>query len=338
MFYPQFATHNAHSLAAISVMAGANRDFEFQRLHGMGQSLYEQVVGPTKMNQPCRIYAPVGSHEDLLAYLVRRLLENGANTSFVNRLADDEAPIADIIADPVVEVTKLTSLPHPRIVLPEAIFAGRRNSAGHAIWDDATREAMIMGINAALTQPREAAAFVDGKMQGQGPSRQITSPQDRRHTLGQVREADDAAVAKAMVSARAAQFDWDQVGGSARAAVLEKAADFYEANRHLLLGLLVREAGKSLDNAVADLREAVDFLRYYAVRARAEFDGPERLSGPTGERNEMSLHGRGVFAAIAPWNFPLAIFTGQVAAALASGNTVIAKPAEQTPLIAFEVD
>ena len=336
VFYPQFATHNAHTLAAISVMAGNNRDFEFQRLHGMGQSLYEQVVGASKMNQPCRIYAPVGSHEDLLAYLVRRLLENGANTSFVNRLADDEAPIGEIIADPVVEATKLTSLPHPGIPLPEAIFAGRRNSQGYAIWDDATRQTILKGIEDTLRWPREASAIVDGQMQGQGPTRPITSPQDRRRTLGQVREADDGAVARAMASANAAQFGWDQLGGSQRAVHLEKAADLYEASRHLLLGLLVREAGKSLDNAVADLREAVDFLRYYAVRARATFEGAELLPGPTGERNEMRLHGRGVFAAIAPWNFPLAIFTGQMAAALAAGNSVIAKPAEQTPLIAFE--
>jgi RHH-type proline utilization regulon transcriptional repressor/proline dehydrogenase/delta 1-pyrroline-5-carboxylate dehydrogenase len=336
VFYPQFATHNAHSLAAISVMAGPNRDFEFQRLHGMGQSLYEQVVGPAKMNQPCRIYAPVGSHEDLLAYLVRRLLENGANTSFVNRLADDDAPMAEIIADPVVEVGKLASLPHPRIPLPEAIFAGRVNSQGFAIWDDATCATMLKGIADALSRPLEAAALVDGRMQGQGPAQAITSPQDRRRVLGHVREADDAAISMAMTNAKAAQFDWDLLGGGARAAILEKAADLYEFNRHLLLGLLVREAGKSLDNAVADLREAVDFLRYYAVRARAEFAEAAVLPGPTGERNELRLHGRGVFACISPWNFPLAIFTGQVAAALASGNTVIAKPAEQTPLIAFE--
>ena len=335
-FYPQFATHNAHTLAAISVMAGNDRGFEFQRLHGMGQALYEQVVGASKMNQPCRIYAPVGSHEDLLAYLVRRLLENGANTSFVNRLADDEAPIAEIIADPVVEVGKLASLPHPRIPLPEAIFAGRRNSAGFALWDDSTRQTIVDGIGRELAKPIAAAAIVDGESRMSGQSREITSPHDRRHIIGSVHEADDAAIAAALQSAASAQRQWDVLGGAARGAILEKAADLYEASSHRLMALLVREAGKTLDNALSDLREAVDFLRYYAVRARADFTGPVVLPGPTGERNEMTLHGRGVFACIAPWNFPVAIFTGQVAAALASGNAVVAKPAEQTPLVAHE--
>ena len=335
-FYPQFATHNAHTLAAISVMAGNDRSFEFQRLHGMGQALYEQVVGASKMNQPCRIYAPVGSHEDLLAYLVRRLLENGANTSFVNRLADDEAPIAEIIADPVVEVGKLTALPHPRIPLPADIFPGRRNSSGHAMWDDATRERFVRGIDEVTAVPIAASAIVNGNAVKSGPVRTITSPQDRRVRLGEVREADDAAVARAMAAAASAQHGWDLKGGVARAAILERAADLYEANSIRLMALLVREAGKTLDNAMADLREAVDFLRYYAQRCRAEFAGPVLLPGPTGERNEISLHGRGVFACIAPWNFPVAIFTGQVAAALAAGNSVVAKPAEQTPLVAHE--
>ena len=336
VFYPQFATHNAHSLAAISVMAGNDRRFEFQRLHGMGQALYEQVVGKDKMNQPCRIYAPVGSHEDLLAYLVRRLLENGANTSFVNRLADDEAPIADIIADPVVEVGKLAELPHPRIPLPRNIFPGRANSKGMPLWDDATRERLASGMNAALAKPLEAHALVDGKPLKNGPLRQITSPADRRIHVGSVCEADEAAVARAMEVAAAAQMGWDLMRGAARAAMLEKAADLYEANTPRLSALLVREAGKTMENAIADIREAVDFLRFYAQQARAEFETPVVLPGPTGERNEMSLHGRGVFACIAPWNFPLAIFTGQVAAALAAGNAVVAKPAEQTPLVAFE--
>jgi len=336
VFYPQFATHNAHSLAAISVMAGSDRRFEFQRLHGMGQALYEQVVGRDKMNQPCRIYAPVGSHEDLLAYLVRRLLENGANTSFVNRLADDEAPIAEIIADPVVEVGKLAEIPHPRIPLPAQIFAGRVNSAGAAIWDDATRARLVNGVAHTLSQPVNGHALVGGKAELTGPLRRITTPHDRRLQIGEVWEADEKAVARAMDEASGAQRDWDLAGGAARAAALETAANLYEANTERFVALLVREAGKSLDNAIADLREAVDFLRYYAVQARAEFEGAMVLPGPTGERNELSLHGRGVFACISPWNFPLAILTGQIAAALAAGNAVVSKPAEQTPLIAFE--
>jgi len=334
-FYPQFATHNAHTLAAISVMAGDNRGFEFQRLHGMGQALYEQVVGRDKMNQPCRIYAPVGSHEDLLAYLVRRLLENGANTSFVNRLADDEASIVEIIADPAVEVGKLATIPHPRIPQPVGIFAGRRNSAGLALWDDATRLRITGGIAKELAKVSKASALVDGLETGELP-REIYSPHDQRVKIGLAREAGEAAIAAALVSASRHQRDWDGQGGAARAAILEKAADLYEVNTHRLMALLVREAGKTLDNALSDLREAVDFLRYYAICARSEFSGPMVLPGPTGERNELSLHGRGVFACISPWNFPLAIFTGQVAAALAAGNAAIAKPAEQTPLIAFE--
>ena len=336
VFYPQFATHNAHSLAAVSVMAGSDRRFEFQRLHGMGQALYEQVVGKTKMNQPCRIYAPVGSHEDLLAYLVRRLLENGANTSFVNRLADDEAPIADIIADPVSEIGRLADIPHPRIPLPGNLFSDRRNSKGYAVWDDATREKLLQGIADLKSRPVDAAPLIDGKAIQSGPLRPITSPQNRNMEVGTVHEARDETVNVAMDRAAKAQWEWDRAGGSARAATLEKAADLYEANTPRFVALLIREAGKTIENAVGDLREAVDFLRYYAKRARLECDGPVLMPGPTGERNEMSLHGRGVFACISPWNFPLAIFTGQAAAALAAGNSVIAKPAEQTPLVAYE--
>jgi RHH-type proline utilization regulon transcriptional repressor/proline dehydrogenase/delta 1-pyrroline-5-carboxylate dehydrogenase len=335
VFYPQFATHNAHTLAAIAIMAGNDRSFEFQRLHGMGQALYEQIVGPTKMNLPCRIYAPVGSHEDLLAYLVRRLLENGANTSFVNRLADDEAPIAEIIADPAVEVGKLDQIPHPRIPLPRDIFAPRVNSSGIPLWDDASRERVLTGITDALARPVTATALVNGAARVGEAAHKITSPHDRRISVGEVVEASETAVSEALASARDAQTEWDRLGGEARAAILERAADLYEVNRPQLMALLVREAGKTLDNALADLREAVDFLRYYAVLARSEFSQPKLLPGPTGERNEMSLHGRGVFACISPWNFPVAIFTGQVAAALAAGNSVVAKPAEQTPLVAF---
>ncbi len=335
-FYPQFATHNAHSMAAVKVMAGTGGGYEFQRLHGMGQALYDEVVGPAKLNLPCRIYAPVGSHEDLLAYLVRRLLENGANTSFVNRLADDDAPIADIIADPVLEVAALAQIPHPRIPPPRGLFEGRAGSAGVPLWEDAARAGIVAGIRRELRQPVEAAAVVAGAMPRNGPRAVIHAPHDHRINVGAVFEADETAVEQAMVSAARAQHDWDLLGGAARAAILEKAAGGYEDNSAILLALLVQEAGKTLDNAYADLREAVDFLRYYAAQARAEFSSAMRLPGPTGESNELTLHGRGVFACIAPWNFPLAIFTGQIAAALAAGNAVIAKPAEQTPLVAFE--
>ncbi len=334
-FYPQFATHNAHTVAAVSVMAGNDREFEFQRLHGMGQALYDAVTSKDGLAQPCRIYAPVGSHEDLLAYLVRRLLENGANTSFVNRLADDEAPIEEIIEDPVAVVRQLDRLPHPRILPPSKLFTPRENSKGVPLWDDATREPLMQQIRAALQQPVHATALVPGHASGERP-RDITSPHDRSVTVGTVSEASDAQVDAAIKAADKAQGGWDAMGGAGRATCLDRAADLYEANAARLFALLIREAGKSLDNAQADLREAVDFLRYYASQAREKFTLPRDMPGPTGELNQFTLHGRGTFACIAPWNFPLAIFTGQAAAALAAGNTVLAKPAEQTPLIAYE--
>ncbi len=331
-FYPQFATHNAQTVAAVSVMAGVDRGFEFQRLHGMGQALYDEVIA----DQPCRIYAPVGSHKDLLAYLVRRLLENGANTSFVNRLADDEAPLGSIIADPISEVLALPQIPHSRIPSPKDLFAPRVNSAGEPLWRTSDRQKLMKGIEQALLDPISATALVNGVADKSGPLRSIQSPQNSRVNVGQVFEVSDAAISVAMNSAAQHQPLWNAQGGQGRADILERAADLYEEHRDQLCSLLVREAGKTLDNAIGDLREAVDFLRYYASEARANFSAPVILPGPTGERNEMTLHGRGVFACIAPWNFPLAIFTGQVAAALAAGNAVAAKPAEQTPLVAFQ--
>jgi RHH-type proline utilization regulon transcriptional repressor/proline dehydrogenase/delta 1-pyrroline-5-carboxylate dehydrogenase len=335
VFFPQFATHNAHTVAAIHVMAGHDRRFEFQRLHGMGEALYEQVVGKGQIHQPCRIYAPVGSHEDLLAYLVRRLLENGANTSFVNRLADDRAPVTEIIADPVVAVRALPQIPHPKIPAPRKLFGARLNSSGEPLWHRQVRETLLKDIAKEIALPHTAAALINGKAKQNGPTRAITSPHDRSVNVGTVHEVSDADIVKALVLAEVSQQDWNDLGGVKRAAILERAADDFQAHAPLLLGLLIREAGKTLDNAQADLREAIDFLRYYAMLARQQFSGPTVFQGPTGEHNELTLHGRGVFACIAPWNFPLAIFTGQVAAALAAGNSVLAKPAEQTPLIAY---
>ena len=332
VFYPQFATHNAHTIAAVCVMAGDAKGFEFQRLHGMGQALYDDVVS----GQPVRIYAPVGSHKDLLAYLVRRLLENGANTSFVNRLADDAAPISEIIADPLAQVLQLDNASHSHIAKPRNLFADRKNAQGFPLWRGSERSTILKGIEKSLSTSVKAQTIVDGKLRSDGPQREIFSPHDRTFKIGQVLEASDSAVTEAMDACNHAQFSWDQLGGAGRATILEKAADLYEQNRDLLLGLLIRESGKTLDNALADLREAVDFLRYYAQQARKQFVEPLNLPGPTGERNEISLHGKGVFACIAPWNFPLAIFTGQISAALAAGNAVVAKPAEQTPLIAFQ--
>jgi RHH-type proline utilization regulon transcriptional repressor/proline dehydrogenase/delta 1-pyrroline-5-carboxylate dehydrogenase len=334
-FFPQFATHNAHTIAAVAVLAG-DRDYEFQRLYGMGEALHREVVRPETLGKPCRIYAPVGGHKDLLAYLVRRLLENGANTSFVNRLADDDAPIAAIIADPVEKAARLEPKANPLIPIPPRLFAPeRRNSLGLPLWDEEVRAPLLAEITRTLATPAEAGPIVSGEIVSGGEAIAITSPQDRSVIVGACRAADPSAIDQALAAAQSAAAGWDRMGGEARADILDRAADLFEADRPALMGLLVREAGKTLANAQGDVREAVDHLRYAAAQARSSFAAPLELKGPTGERNELSLHGRGVFACISPWNFPLAIFTGQVAGALAAGNSVVAKPAEQTPLVAF---
>ena len=333
-FYPQFATHNAATLAAILEFAGNDRDFEFQRLHGMGEALYEQVVGAGTLNIPCRIYAPVGSHEDLLPYLVRRLLENGANTSFVNRIVDEAAPIDEIVADPIARLRKLAAKPHPRIPLPQHLYLPERlNSTGPDLSDPSVLEPLARAMAGAAAQGWQAAPLIGGIARG-GPGRPVKDPADGRRVVGEVRESEAADVEDALERARASFPMWDETPAEARAARLERTAELYEQHMAELMALAVREAGKTLPDAVAEVREAADFCRYYAHRARLEFASPAPLPGPTGERNELSLHGRGVFACISPWNFPLAIFTGQIAAALAAGNAAVAKPAEQTPLMA----
>ena len=326
--YSQFATHNAHTLATVLELAGENRDFEFQRLHGMGESLYDQIVGAGADSVPCRVYAPVGSHEDLLAYLVRRLLENGANSSFVNRIVDDSAPIDEIIADPWSRVAGLSDKPHPHIPLPPRIFGPERINAKGL---DLSDPAVLRPLKAALENaPIEWQAGVSDS----GAPRDIHCPADHRRVVGRVYEAKATDVERVVTRASAASCGWDAVAVDVRAACLEKTADLLEENMPELLALCVREAGKTLVDSVPEIREAVDFCRYYAARARMDFGAPQLMPGPTGEVNEVSLHGRGVFACISPWNFPLAIFLGQVSAALVAGNSVIAKPAEQTPLIA----
>ena len=334
-FYPQFATHNAQTISAIHAMAG-DAPYEFQRLHGMGEELYREVVPKDKLGRACRVYAPVGGHEDLLAYLVRRLLENGANSSFVNRLADDELPVADIIRDPVERMAGTMPKAHPGIALPDALFEPRRrNSQGLALWEPAVREGLLAEMRDALSNPLAVGPIVRGKTVLDGDAKPITSPHDRRVVVGQAVDATAAQIDTALNSARAAQPGWDALGGEARAKILDRAAELFEANRARLMAVMVREGGKTIANALADLREAVDFLRYYASEALRSFSGSLLLPGATGERNQLSLHGRGTFCCIAPWNFPIAIFTGQVAAALAAGNAVAAKPAEQTPITAY---
>jgi RHH-type proline utilization regulon transcriptional repressor/proline dehydrogenase/delta 1-pyrroline-5-carboxylate dehydrogenase len=337
-FYPQFATHNAHTVASAIVAAGQTA-FEFQRLHGMGEALYEEVSAPGKLIHPCRIYAPVGEHEDLLSYLVRRLLENGANTSFVNRLADAEAPIPQIIRDPVeaaererLEQSAAKPLPRPRdIFWPE-----RKNSFGVALTDRAARQALVADMETVLARSFDAGPIIDGVETVGGPQAALlTCPHDRRERLGSVRIATPRDVDTAILSAERAAHGWDKLGGVPRAKILDLAADMVERDRAQLMAILVREAGKTLPAALAEVRETADLLRYYAVEARRLMSAPVALKSPTGETNTLALQGRGPFACIAPWNFPLAIFVGQIAAALAAGNPVLAKPAEQTPVAAM---
>ena len=332
--YPQFATHNAHSLAAILELAGRRRDFEFQRLHGMGEALYDQVIGDQGPGVACRIYAPVGSHADLLAYLVRRLLENGANTSFVNRIVDEDVPVDEIIVDPAMRLTRLESVPHPRIPLPRDLFDDEReNSFGLDLTDPTALEAIVAGMNENLDEDWRAHPLISGTAEARTDV-PIYDPADRRCAVGLTSWATSEQVGRAIDCSLSAQPNWDATPAHERALVLERASTLFEAQRERLMAMCVREAGKTIPDALDEIREATDFLRYYAARARAGFASPERLPGPTGESNDLSVSGRGVFACISPWNFPLAIFTGQIAAALAAGNAVVAKPAEQTPLIA----
>jgi len=333
LIYPQFATHNAHSIAAVYHIA-QGRPFEFQRLHGMGTDLYAEVIGKDKLNVPCRVYAPVGSHEDLLPYLVRRLLENGANTSFVNRVVDENTPARELVTDPCESVRAFESIAHPRIPLPANLYGElRKNSMGVNFSNDDELRSLAEAVNA-FQGPWTATPLVPGAT-SHGPAVAVTDPADRRRQIGSYVSADAATVEQALANAAAAQPDWDRLPVSNRAAMLEHAADQLEARRAEFIALCVREAGKSLPDAIAEVREAADFLRYYATMARRAFSEPEDLPGPTGESNKLLLGGRGVFIGISPWNFPLAIFTGQVSAALAAGNSVIAKPAEQTSLIGF---
>ncbi|EGT4383337.1 trifunctional transcriptional regulator/proline dehydrogenase/L-glutamate gamma-semialdehyde dehydrogenase [Cronobacter malonaticus] len=335
LIYPQFATHNAHTLAAIYNLAGQNYypgQYEFQCLHGMGEPLYEQVVGKIsdgKLNRPCRIYAPVGTHETLLAYLVRRLLENGANTSFVNRIADNTLSLDDLVADPVSAVEQLAvqegrvGLPHPKIPLPQDLYGeGRVNSAGLDLANEHRLASLSSSLLNSALQKWRALPMLENAVDD-GELTPVINPAEPRDIVGYAREATEAEVAQALESAVNNAPIWFATPPQERAAILERAAVLMEDQTQTLIGILVREAGKTFANAIAEVREAVDFLRYYAGQVRDDFDNEtHRPLGPV--------------VCISPWNFPLAIFTGQVAAALAAGNSVLAKPAEQTPLIAAQ--
>ncbi|WP_212744166.1 trifunctional transcriptional regulator/proline dehydrogenase/L-glutamate gamma-semialdehyde dehydrogenase [Ramlibacter sp. 2FC] len=335
--YPQFATHNAHTLAAIYQLAGpenyAPGQYEFQCLHGMGEPLYEQVVGAVdqgKLGRPCRIYAPVGTHETLLAYLVRRLLENGANTSFVNRIADPTIPIETLVEDPVRTVEQMAARegqlgrPHPAIPLPQALYGGARaNSVGLDLASEQLLDALQAELRASAQAPWQAGPMLAQDLPPAAEARPVRNPAEQRDLVGWVEEAGAEHVDAALAQAQQAAADWAAVPPDQRAALLERGAELLQQAMPRLLGLLVREAGKTYANAVSEVREAEDFLRYYAAQVRRDF-APEthRPLGPV--------------VCISPWNFPLAIFTGQIAAALAAGNPVLAKPAEQTPLVAAE--
>lgn len=333
--YPQFATHNAHTLASILHFAGPQTAFEFQRLHGMGEDLYAEVIDPAKIACPCRVYAPVGSHEDLLPYLVRRLLENGANTSFVNRISDETIAVQDIVADPI-DVARASGLkPHPRIPSPLDLFQPqRKNSRGFNLPDRRQTASLLAAMQEASGEMLAATAIVGGQA-APGPRQASVNPARNDHTVGVCATADLDAVDKAMEIAELAQAGWDRRPAEARAEILQRAADLYEEHATELMTICVTEAGKTVPDALSELREAVDFLRYYAVQASRLYGERILLPGPTGERNQLGIRGRGIFVCISPWNFPLAIFTGQIAAALACGNAVLAKPAEQTPLVAY---
>jgi RHH-type proline utilization regulon transcriptional repressor/proline dehydrogenase/delta 1-pyrroline-5-carboxylate dehydrogenase len=335
LLYPQFATHNAHTVAAVASMAQrAGLEFEFQRLHGMGEELYTHVTDPSGLGIPCRVYAPVGEHEDLLPYLVRRLLENGSNTSFVNRIVNEGEAIDSIIADPVRVVDGLERVAHARIPQPADIYQPeRRNSLGVHLASGAVCHEMAARMEHVSRRPWVATPLVGGDEKS-GVTDTIRNPANNSDLVGTVANATAEHVRAAIDIAVQAQPAWDNTPAAARGDVLDKAAALFEESTPELVAMCVREAGKSVPDGIAEVREAVDFLRYYAARARHEFAEPVRLPGPTGESNELSLHGRGVFTCISPWNFPLAIFAGQVAAALAAGNAVLAKPAEQTPLVA----
>ncbi|USQ98627.1 bifunctional proline dehydrogenase/L-glutamate gamma-semialdehyde dehydrogenase PutA [Caulobacter sp. RL271] len=334
--YAQFATHNAHTLAAVVRMAkNAGVKIEHQRLHGMGEALYK-AADDLYDGVTLRAYAPVGGHEDLLPYLVRRLLENGANTSFVHALLDERVPVEKVVTDPIDTVEAHPDR-HAKIPTPIEVYGPRRrNSAGLDLSVKADRARLAAAVAAIDAETLSAGPLVGGKLTAGGPPLPVVAPADETKVVGAVSEAQIPQIDEAFKLARAAQPAWDQAGGPARAQTLRAMADALENNIDRLIAILAREAGKTLSDGIAEVREAVDFCRYYAVLAEDQFGAGEVLKGPVGETNTLRLAGRGVFVCISPWNFPLAIFTGQIAAALAAGNAVLAKPAEQTPLIAFE--
>ena len=333
LIYPQFATHNALTAATLLELAEKDARFEFQRLHGMGEVLHQRIR--ESHAKACRIYAPVGGHRDLLAYLVRRMLENGANSSFVAQAGDESVPVSALLKQPLDILNESRTVRHPRIPLPRNIFAPRENSHGFEPGSRHDLEALTHAA-ASLDFPAVSAAPVIGGHDLEGPAVELVSPIDGRTALGSIIFATPDQARDAVSRAANAFPAWSHTPGDERASIMDRAGQLLEDNRDKLFALLAAEGGKTLNDCVAEVREAVDFCRYYAQQVREHHSSDHRLPGPTGELNLYSLRGRGVFVCISPWNFPLAIFIGQVAAALSAGNTVVAKPAEQTGLVAYE--
>jgi RHH-type proline utilization regulon transcriptional repressor/proline dehydrogenase/delta 1-pyrroline-5-carboxylate dehydrogenase len=336
VIHPQFATHNAYTIAAVLDFAPPGAAYEFQRLHGMGELLYAAVLADVPNFPAVRVYAPVGTHEDLLPYLVRRLLENGANTSFVHQFLNPQIPVEQVVTDPISVLNRpADKMGSPaRIREPHALYGAERVNSDGADWGDPAGIAQLEAELRAGTSAGAAGGPIVGGRVVSDATVPVVSPANTREIVGMSRDATDAEIIAAMDIAARAQPSWDATPAEQRAACLDRAAELLEERRGLFLRLLVKEAGKTLPDAVAELREAIDFCRYYGARGRELFAQPQELRGPTGERNLLSLQGRGVFVCISPWNFPLAIFTGQVVGALMAGNSVIAKPAPATPLIA----
>ncbi|MBH2037062.1 MAG: bifunctional proline dehydrogenase/L-glutamate gamma-semialdehyde dehydrogenase PutA [Pseudomonadales bacterium] len=332
--YPQFASHNAHTVTCILALAAAAktpREFEFQRLHGMGDALYDTVI--EQHRQTVRIYAPVGAHKDLLPYLVRRLLENGANSSFVHQLVDPSVPVESLIDHPVTQLRKFASLANDKIPLPPALFGSvRKNSQGLNMNISAAMQALELAYQPHLNRQWHAAPVINGEKLN-GYTQEVRCPYQQSKVLGTAQFASAAQAGQALDALAAAWPRWNATPVEQRAAIFERLADLLEAQRGELMALCTLEAGKTLQDGIDEVREAVDFCRYYAQQARLRL-GREELQGPTGERNELFHEGRGIFACVSPWNFPLAIYLGQISAALLAGNCVLAKPAEQTSLIA----
>lgn len=335
-FYPQFATHNANTVAAVRIMAKDNLGYEFQRLHGMGQTLHEQSIDPAVLNVPCRVYAPVGSHEDLLPYLVRRLLENGANTSFVNRLVDLELDIDDITQDPIAVVrSHIDNHRHPNIPLPRDIFQPERlNSDGINLADVATLHELEAELDPIKQQKLTATPLIPG-YRGDSKAKEVRSPANLDFLVGHSIDAEAEDAELALVNAQKAFTEWNNTAVHERAVMINKVGDLIQSNQNIIMHLLRHEAGKSLDDSVSEIKEAIDFCRYYAHHAEKKMSQPIKMPGPTGESNFLTLQAKGVFVCISPWNFPAAIYVGQIVAALVTGNCVIAKPADQTAIIGY---